>query len=326
MKEIEFEKRNLERWKQTETLLKKGVAADPDLLVRRYNELNEDLAYIRAHFPGSTSEAYLNELLQKAHQSVYRNRGERLSRLKKFWLRELPLLWYEHRRKLLISFLFFIVASAIGVFSAIQDPSFVRFIMGDAYVNMTLANIDKGDPMAVYKKMQEGEMFLYITFNNVRVSFFAWLGGLLAGVGTVIILIQNGIMLGSFQYFFHEFGLLWETVLVIWIHGTIEISAIIIAGGAGLTMGSGMLFPGSYPRLASFRKSGKDGLKMVFGLIPFFVFAGFLESYVTRHTGMPVWLSLFIILGSLALVLFYFVIYPRKCAKNINQPAQNGII
>ena len=319
MKEIDFEQLNLERWRETEQLVKKGVFADPDVLVKRYNELNEDLSYARAHFRGGYTEAYLNELLSKAHQSLYRNKKERLSRAKDFWLRELPLLWYQHRRYLLISFLFFSLAVLIGVFSAIQDANFVRYIMGDAYVNMTLGNIDEGDPMAVYKKMRQSDMFFAITINNIRVSFMAYLGGLLAGFGSVFILIQNGIMLGSFQYFFNEFGLLWETILVIWIHGTIEISAIIIAGGAGITMGSGMLFPGSYPRLTSFKHRGRDGLKMIFGLIPFFIIAGFLESYVTRHTDMHVVLSLFIILGSLALVIWYFIIFPAKVA------GKNGI-
>lgn len=314
MKEIDFEHSNVERWHETEHLVKKGVFADPDILSRRYNELNEDLSYARAHFRGGYTEAYLNELLAKAHQSLYRSKKERLSRTKIFWLHELPVLWYQHRRYLLVSFLIFMLAVLIGVFSARQDANFVRYIMGDAYVNMTLGNIDKGDPMAVYKKMRQSDMFLYITVNNIRVSFLAYLGGLLAGFGTVFVLIQNGIMLGSFQYFFAEFGLLWETVLVIWIHGTIEISAIIIAGGAGITMGSGLLFPGSYPRLTAFRQRGRDGLKMIFGLIPFFILAGLLESYVTRHTDMPVVLSISIILSSLILVIGYFVVYPAYLA------------
>jgi len=76
--------------------------------------------------------------------------------------------------------------------------------MGDAYVNMTLENIANDDPMAVYKKASETDMFLGITINNIRVSLMAFSFGVLAGVGTVFLIMQNAIMLGSFQYFFYE--------------------------------------------------------------------------------------------------------------------------
>ncbi len=320
MKEFTFDNENRARWSETEKLIRKPGNINPDVLVQRYSELNDDLAYARSRFPGGKTEAYLNKLLAEAHQKLHRPRRERMSRIPAFWLEELPLLWYKHRRYLLYSLLFFLTAAGAGVFSSLQDPGFVRSIMGDAYVNMTLGNIDRDDPMAVYKSMQETEMFFMITFNNVRVSFLTFLGGIAGGFGTLYVLLVNGVMLGSFQTFFHEFDLLWETILVIWIHGTLEISAIIIAGGAGLTMGAGLLFPGSYPRLTSFKIHAKDGLKMITGLVPFFILAGVLESWVTRHTDMPSALSLLIILGSFALVLYYFVVLPGQVhRKPINQ-------
>ncbi len=122
--------------------------------------------------------------------------------------------------------------------------------------------------------------------------------------------MQNAIMLGSFQYFFYEKGLLWESVRTIWIHGTIEISVIIVAACAGLVVGKGILFPGTYSRLTSFVKGVKAGLKIVISTVPFFILAGFLEGFVTRHTQMPDWLAILIITASLALILFYYVFYP----------------
>jgi uncharacterized membrane protein SpoIIM required for sporulation len=181
---------------------------------------------------------------------------------------------------------------------------------------MTLENIDKGDPMAVYKKMNGVDMFMGITFNNIRVSFFAFMMGLLFSFGTAWILLRNGIMLGAFQYFFHIHDLLIDSVLVIWIHGTLEISAIIIAGAAGLTLGNSFIFPGTFSRKQSFMIGAKEGLKMIVSLIPVFLTAGFLESFVTRHTGMPVYLSLTIILGSLIFVIWYFIIYPAQLFNN----------
>ena len=117
-------------------------------------------------------------------------------------------------------------------------------------------------------------------------------------------------MLGSFQYFFYEKGLLWESVRTIWIHGTIEISVIIVAACAGLVVGRSILFPGTYTRLASFVQGVKAGLKVVISTIPFFIIAGFLEGFVTRHTEMPDWLAILIIGLSLALILYYYVFYP----------------
>ena len=136
--------------------------------------------------------------------------------------------------------------------------------------------------MAVYKKMSETDMFLGITINNIKVSLLAFSMGVLAGIGTIYMLMQNAIMLGSFQYFFYEKGLLWESARTIWIHGTIEISVIIVAGCAGLVVGKSILFPGTYSRLKSFTMGVKSGLKIVVSTIPFFIIAGFLEGFVTR--------------------------------------------
>jgi uncharacterized membrane protein SpoIIM required for sporulation len=184
--------------------------------------------------------------------------------------------------------------------------------MGDAYVNMTLDNIEKNDPMAVYKQQGEFNMFLGITINNIKVALFAFAYGIFFGIGTLYILMRNAIMLGSFQYFFFDQGLLWESVRTIWIHGTIEISVIIVAGAAGLVMGNGILFTGTYPRLTSFKEGVRSGLKILVSTIPFFVIAGFLEGFVTRHTEMPDWLAISIITSSLALIIWYYVIYPRQ--------------
>ncbi|WP_343031473.1 stage II sporulation protein M [Xanthovirga aplysinae] len=202
------------------------------------------------------------------------------------------------------------MAVGIGAISAAKDQTFVRLILGDAYVNATLENISKGDPLAVYKKANEVDMFLGITLNNIRVALFAFGAGLLLSVGTGLILFSNGVMLGAFQYFFYEKGLFFESFRTIWIHGTIEISVIIIAGCAGLVLGNSILFPGTYSRLESFKRGAKHGLKIVISTLPFFILAGFLEGFVTRHNDMPVVLSLLIIGLSFLLISFYYIFYP----------------
>ncbi|MCB0780115.1 MAG: stage II sporulation protein M, partial [Flavobacteriales bacterium] len=107
-------------------------------------------------------------------------------------------------------------------------------------------------------------------------------------------------------------GVLRESLLTIWVHGTLEISAIVIAGAAGLALGRGMLFPGTYTRMESFRRGAMLGLKVVIGLVPVFVVAGFLESFVTRHAlSVPSFVSASIIVLSLAFLIGYFILLPR---------------
>ena len=140
-----------------------------------------------------------------------------------------PQTMYDARRELLASFIIFIVSVLIGVISAANDPNFVRLILGNGYVDMTLDNIANGEPMAVYNGSDEVPMFLGITLNNVMVSFNCFAMGLLTSFGTGYMLLRNGIMIGAFQTFFYQHDLLWESSLAIWLHGTLEIWAIIVA-------------------------------------------------------------------------------------------------
>lgn len=318
MREVAFLRKNADKWKEFEHHLKTKSKVDPDKLAELYIELSADLAFAQAHYPGSKTETYLNQLSVTVHDTIYRGKKEETNRLITFWTKELPQLFADKQKELFYSFLVFIIAIGIGVLSSMNDPSFVRFIMGDAYVNMTISNIDQNDPLAVYKKADEMDMFFAITTNNVRVSFYAFASGLLTSIGVGVVMLNNGIMVGAFLQFFAQYALLQEAILVIFIHGTLELSAIVIAGAAGFVVGNGFLFPGTYSRKNAFIKSTKQGLKMIVGLIPVFIMAGFLESFVTRYTTMPLWMSLTIILGSLAFIIYYFVLLPIKI-KNKNE-------
>ena len=315
MREAAFVKQNKDKWATFENALTNKTALTPDKLSDLYIEITDHLSYAKTFYAGSNTEFYLNTLASQAHQKIYKTKREPKNRIVEFWKTEFPTMFYHHQRELLIAFLVFVFFSLVGAFSAANEGTFVRSILGDGYVNMTLENIDKGDPMAVYKKMGEFNMFLGITINNIRVALMAFAYGILLGIGTLFVMMQNGIMLGSFQYFFYEKGLLWESARTIWIHGTIEISVIIIAGCAGLVLANGILFPGTYTRLESFKRGVQNGLKIMLSTVPFFIIAGFLEGFVTRHTEMPDALAIFIILSSLALILFYYVIYPKQLHK-----------
>lgn len=315
MREAAFVKQNKDKWTTFESALSKKTDIAPDVLSDLYIEITDHLSYAKTFYSGSNTEFYLNAIASKAHREIYKTKKESKNRIINFWKIEFPTMFYHHRRELLIAFLVFAFFTAVGAFSAANDGDFVRSILGDGYVNMTLENIEKDDPMAVYKEMGEVNMFLGITINNIKVAMFAFAFGILLGIGTLFIMLRNGIMLGSFQYFFFDKGLGWESVRTIWIHGTIEISVIIIAGCAGLVLANGMLFPGTYTRLESFRRGVVNGLKIMLSTVPFFIIAGFLEGFVTRHTEMPDWLAIFIILASLVLIIFYYIIYPYQLHK-----------
>ncbi|MES2732195.1 MAG: stage II sporulation protein M [Bacteroidota bacterium] len=309
MRESAFLKKNTAKWQEFEQLLA-GTAPNPDHLADLFVQVTDDLSYARTQYPESKTTVYLNNLAAKVHLSIYRNRKEKKGRFITFWKYELPHLFYSIHKQLLYAFVIFVLATLVGAVSAAHDETFVRLILGDDYVNTTLANIENGDPMGIYKSAGEVDMFFRITVNNIKVSFMAFAMGIFLSFGTGLVLMHNGIMLGAFQYFFYQKGLLLTSVLSIWIHGTLEISSIVIAGAAGLVMGNSILFPGTYSRMESFKRGAKTGLKVAVGLVPLFIAAGFLESFVTRLTYWHWSAKLGIILVSALFIVYYFVIYP----------------
>lgn len=311
MREGQFIQQNIAKWK----IYQYEPTTDPDEMAERFTELVNDLGYAKTFYPQSKVTAYLNKLASGIYLGIYKNKKEESSRITRFWKRELPLVIRKYHRELLYSFLFFLFFALIAAFSAANDQQFVRGVLGNSYVEMTEQNIAKGDPFGVYKNQDSLSMFLWIAVHNVQVSFMIFVTGLLAGLGTIWMLFNNGVMLGSFQYFFFSKGLGWKSVLVIWIHGTLEISSIIISGAAGIVLAKSLLFPGTYKRLPSLKRGAADGVKMMIGLVPVFIAAAFLEGYVTRYSQMPVWLSLFILISSAGFIVWYFIIYPIRLSE-----------
>jgi uncharacterized membrane protein SpoIIM required for sporulation len=317
MREALFLKQNKERWKSYE----QQSADDPDALAEQFIALTDDLAFARTFYPDSKTVKYLNGLAASLHLAIYQNKKEKRNRIINFWKYELPLIMGRQHKQLLYAFLFFMVFLLIGIVSAKYDEDFVRLILGDDYVNMTNANIEKGDPFGVYKQQDPMFMFLAIGLNNIFVSFKVFVQGLFMGIGTVYGLFYNGVMLGSFEYYFFSKGLGAQSILVIFIHGTLEISAIIIAGAAGLILGNSIVFPKTFSRTISVMRGATDGMKIIIGLLPVFVIAAFFEGFITRHTEMPEWISVFILAGSLYFIIYYFVIYPYRLTKKMSSRA-----
>ena len=326
MKEVLFIRNNIEKWRAMEELIDNIDFEMPDRLADVYTELTADLAFAQTHYPRSRITVYLNNLASALHNEIYRNRREKWSRLLTFWTQEVPDVMWKERRLLLLSFVIFMASVLTGVVSTLGDSSFPRLILGDGYMDMTLENIAQGRPMGVYGSEEEGQMFLGITLNNVMVSFNMFVSGVLTSFMPGFLLFRNGIMVGCFDTFFFQHGLLGESLLATMLHGTLELSAIIVAGAAGLAMGAGWLFPGTYSRLASFQRGAKRGMKIVVGTVPIFLLAGFIEGFITRHTEMNDYVRLGIILLSLSFVVYYFLYLPYKrnrCPENANGTTQD---
>lgn len=321
MREAVFIKQNIEKWRKYEALMPELGSQSPDYLVDVYTDLSSDLSFARSHYPNSQLTPFLNDLTLRLHRELYKVKREPVKRLWTFWRDEVPLAMWRSRRELSIALLIFILSIAIGVISSLGDESFPRLIMGDDYIDMTIDNIENGEPMGVYGTTSGTTMFLGIAYNNIRVAFMAFALGLLTSLGSAYILISNGIMLGAFLTFFVRYRLLGFSALTVMMHGTLELTAIVVAGGAGIVMGNGWLFPGTYSRLQSFRRSAMHGLKVVAGTVPVLLLAAVIESFVTRHTGWPLPLKLSVIIVSALMLGFYYIYLPVRAGRSLTHEA-----
>ena len=319
MREALFIKKNAQKWQEYEHF----ETDDPDEMANRFTTLVDDLAYAKTFYPHSKVTKLINGHAVAIYQSIYQNKKEKYTRLISFWKTELPLVIRKNHKTFLFTFIFFAVCFLMAIISSVRDFEFVRGVMGEDYVAITEENIANGDPFGIYKGTSEGgyfSSFIKLFYHNVRIDFLMFICGLLFGVFTLHLLFQNSVMVGCFQYMFFAKGLGIKSVMVIWIHGTLEISAMIISATAGFIIAKGILFPGSYKRLASFKRGLKDAVKIMIIFVPMTLCAAFLESYVTHlmsesfdkdgKGGIPVWASALILGCSLSFIIWYFVIYP----------------
>ncbi len=341
MREAMFIKKNAEKWKEYQ----QSASDNPDETAERFITLIDDLSYAKTFYPKSKVTRWINGIAAGIYQSIYQNKKEKYTRIFTFWKYELPLLFKRYHKILLFTFLVFALFVTIGVWGAKNDETFIRGVLGEDFVNMTEDNIAKGDPFGVYKDDNPFTMFVTIAINNIFVSLMFVLGGFFLGIPTLFRwpfilriagLWDTGMMLGSFQYMFFSHGLGWKSILVIWVHGTLEISIFVIAATAGFIIANGIIFPGTYSRMISFKQGIKDALKVVLVIVPILLLAAFFESYVTHlmsqtfdkenNAGLPVWASLIILAASFTFIIWYFVILPIRLHKKGYYIQPDGII
>ncbi|QDP84880.1 stage II sporulation protein M [Chryseobacterium sp. SNU WT5] len=316
MREVAFIKQNKEKWLGIEQVIAGKIKKNPDDLSSLYINLVNDLSFAQTYYPKSKTTIYLNNLSSLIFQRIYKTKRSEQNRLLEFFKTEVPLLVHHYRRYLFYAFGFFILFTLIGFISAYYDKDFVRIILGDEYVNKTIENIEKGNAVGVYQQGSNWGSSIAIIFNNLKVGAILFIYGVFGGVGTLYALLQNSIMLGSFQYFFHEHGALKESASGIWLHGVFEIFSMVVEAMAGLILGASILFPKTYSRFNSFKLGFKDAFKIFLSTVPFTIVAGFIEGYVTRYAlVMPGFINVLLIFGTLSLIGYYYFIYPYLVAK-----------
>jgi uncharacterized membrane protein SpoIIM required for sporulation len=313
LREALFIKKNKDRWLKNQH----QSSQDPDEMAKDFTQLVEDLAYAKTFYPSGKVTSFINTEASRIYLDIYKNRKEESNRLITFWKYDLPLTFRKHHGTLLFSFVIFILFFVFGFFASGQDESFGRSVLGDDYVRMTKRNISNGNPFGVYEHGNPILSWLQLMIHNIRVSLLAFVSGIFCGVPTLYILSQNAVMVGVFDHLFASHGLGIDFWLVVFVHGTLEMTAIIVASAAGIVLGKSFLFPGTIKRLDAFKQGAKDGVKMVIGLMPVFAMAAFFEGFITRLYNDISLLTTLIFSLSVLFVIWYFIIYPIRLARRM---------
>lgn len=310
--ESEFIRQNQEDWKNFEKSLE-DPSIQTEQLSRQFSKVSADLAFAQTHYPRRGIRRYLNQLLGEVFtRMMVKPKVNFRKTIAVFYTDTVAGVIVKHRYTFVLSLVLFLLSILVGWYSTLVNENFPVTILGAEYMALTEANIEANDPMAIYKSSPSSTMFLAITFNNIKVAFLAYVMGVFAMIGTFYVLIKNGIMLGTFQTFFYTKGLLLTSFLTIWIHGTIEISSIIIAGSAGIILGKSIVHPGTFTRAQSIKFGALESFIIVMSTVPLFIIAGFLEGFVTRYTGLPMIVKIGIIGFSWIFILLLYVFLPYQ--------------
>lgn len=169
MREVVFIKQNKQRWQDYEQ-----YTSDPDELAQRFANLVDDIGYARTHYPFSETVVYLNNLASNIYLSIYKAKKKEPNWFKQYFLEDVPLTVYRHRKVLLFASVFFVLLYLIGLFVSQKNPDFIRAVLSDEYVNMTRDNIQQGKPFGVYDERNPFSMFVQIAWNNIRVALITF--------------------------------------------------------------------------------------------------------------------------------------------------------
>jgi uncharacterized membrane protein SpoIIM required for sporulation len=242
-----------------------------------YRQTASDLAAVREDVTSNQLAFYLNQLLGRAHNLIYMGHKQKISGLVRFYAQTFPQVFRETSRQTLLAFLIFAVTGVASWAVTIHDPTFAHRLLGPQMMD-TIEKREMWTQSIVTIKPLAAST---IMTNNLSVSFATFALGITAGIGTVWMMAVNGLLIGVIGAATWQAGMalqLWSFVAP---HGVLELPAIFIAGGAGLEIAGGMLFPGLLPRRESLARAGGRAARLVLGIVPMLVVAGIIEGFVS---------------------------------------------
>lgn len=279
-------------WEALDALLSRSRRArlsltEVETLERLYRRASSDLARVQTRHPGSDVERYLVQLNGRAVGTLYRPPLAAVARLKVFYGRTFPQTLRRHLPTIWVSALLFKLGLLLGAAVVWLEPSGTALLVPQS-VQAAIASgrIWTDDLLSV---MPPGVAAGAIATNNLTVTIAAFGAGLLGGLGTVYILLNNGLMIGAIAAACARGGMLPDLLDFIAAHGPVELSIIAIAGGAGLLLGRALIAPGERPRGEALRENAREGVILVLGCAPFLAFIGIVEGFVSPGDLFPTW-------------------------------------
>lgn len=302
------------RWEETERLLSRFDGAvfnqiTPDEVIRLgelYTELISDLNKLTVSIDDPPARTRVNHLALRAYSAIYQKKAMTFADLVKFFVSGFPGLVRKRLHFVIASTLLFLAASLVG-YLCIHDKSRLVDLVVPPVEQQRLKTLALNSrPNQPHPMAREGGFGLssMIMTNNIRVSILAFATGIFFGIGTIIILINNGLMLGALAALYTDAGYssyFWSLILP---HGGLELVSIFIGGAAGLIVGYALINPGSYYRKDWLVKEGNAAIQLVIGIIPLLIIAALIEAYIT-----PAYLGIEIKLVLSGLFFLMLVIY-----------------
>lgn len=274
-----------------------------------YRQAAADLSVAREDRASAHRAQYLNQLLGRAHNLIYSAGRPKPAGLVDFYLRQFPAAFRDTLPYTLAAFALFVAGAVAGVLLAAADPGFERFVLGGRMMD-TIERREMWTHAILSIKPAASSA---IMTNNLAVAIAACATGMLAGLGTVYMMLMNGVLIGVIGTACYRAGMslsLWSFVVP---HGVLELPAIFIAGGAGLLLARGILVPGTLPRRDSMSDAGAQAIRLFLGVIPLLVIAGIIEAFVSP-TGLDV-TTKFVTGGSLAVLLAWYLSSARRARR-----------
>jgi uncharacterized membrane protein SpoIIM required for sporulation len=280
----QFVKMHRAEWKQLEdlitTLSKHRNSITGDLITqyhRLYQKAAQNLSYSQTYFPNDDVTYYLNGLVAKSHNLLYKDQVSSLKQTRHFFSVKFIGLLLEQWKFVFFAMILFLIGALGSFLSVMNDPLHIYSILPSEIAKA----VDPDQLGKGHEAVDSSLMSASIMTNNIKVAIFAFAGGITFGIVTVYLMVYNGIIIGALAALFWHDGKSYDFWAYIVPHGMIELTAIFIAGGAGLLMGYKLFVPGQLSRSYQLKQQAMRSVQLLLGTIPLFVIAGIIEGFIT---------------------------------------------